>query len=102
MPARPLRLVSRLFAAVLATALTALPAAAQQAEDASALTPSFQEGDIITLDSIDKLKPYLPAEFWDNRDFFFFEGMQLEIGPTQFDYAPAKEFAAATEKYRGM
>ena len=43
---------------------------------------------MITLDEVEKLKPFLPAQFWDNRDFFFYEGMKLEIGPTQRDYAP--------------
>ena len=66
--------------------LLAAPALAQQAEDAGALVPQFQEGDVITMDQIDKLKPFLPPEFWDNRDFFFYEGMQLEIGPTA-DYS---------------
>jgi hypothetical protein len=96
------RPVAFLSAWLVASWLLALPASAQQAEDASALTPSFQEGDIITLDNVEKLKPYLPPEFWDNRDFFFYEGMQLEIGPTKFDYSPAKEFIAATERYRGQ
>ena len=79
----------------------ALPAGAQS-EDAGAAVPAFQEGDIIGWDDADKLKPFLPEEFWDNRDFFFFEGMKLEIGPTQADYSAAKEYDAATERYRGQ
>jgi len=86
----------------LAALVCALPAAAQQAEDAGGLTPSFKEGDVITLDQVEKLKPFLPEQFWDNRDFFFYEGMKLEIGPTQADYAPSKEYVAATEKFRGQ
>ena len=42
------------------------------------------------------------ASFWDNRDFFFYEGMQLEICPTQFDYSQTQEFIDATEKFRGQ
>jgi len=94
----------------------ALPAAAQpaasegggqqasqpRAEDATAVTPAFEEGDVITFDRIDQLKPYLPEEFWDNRDFFFYEGMQLEIGPFQRDYSPAGVYLAATEKFAGQ
>jgi hypothetical protein len=79
----------------------ASPAAAQQAQDAGALVPQFQQGDTITYDQIDKLKPFLPEEFWDNRDFFFYEGMQLKIGATE-DYSTPKEFDAATEKFRGQ
>ena len=52
---------------------------------------AFKEGDVITFDQVEKLKPFLPEQFWDNRDFFFYEGMKLEIGPTQCDYSPAKE-----------
>ncbi|MDJ0846852.1 MAG: DUF1329 domain-containing protein [Myxococcota bacterium] len=88
------------LALALALAL-ASPVAAQQAEDAGALVPQFQPGDTITYDQLDKLKPFLPPEFWDNRDFFFYEGMQLKIVPTA-DYGPAKEFDAATDKFRGQ
>jgi hypothetical protein len=77
------------FAALFALAF-ATTAAAQQAEDAGGLTPTFKEGDVISLDQVDKLRPFLPEQFWDNRDFFFYEGMQLEIGPTQADYTPSK------------
>jgi hypothetical protein len=88
--------------AILCALIAATAAQADQAEDAGALTPAFNEGDVITFDQLDKLRPFLPDEFWDNRDFFFYEGMQLEIGPTQFDYSPADQFKAATEKYRGQ
>jgi len=88
------------------TALTALafalPAAAQKAEDAGGLTPTFKEGDTISFEQVDKLRPFLPEQFWDNRDFFFYEGMKLEIGPTQRDYTASKEYVAATEKFRGQ
>jgi hypothetical protein len=77
-------------------------AVAQQAEDAGVLVPSFQEGDVLQFDDIDKLRPYLPAEFWDNRDFFFYEGMRLEIGPTMADYTTNQPFLDATEKFRGQ
>ena len=62
----------------------------------------FKEGDVISYADVGKLKPYLPKEFWNNRDFFFYEGMQLEIGPNQADYSPADVYKAATEKYRGQ
>ncbi len=88
------------LALALALAL-ASPVAAQQAEDAGAMVPQFQPGDTITYDDLDKLKPFLPPEFWDNRDFFFYEGQQLKIVPTA-DYSPAKEFDAATDRYKGQ
>jgi hypothetical protein len=82
--------------------LLAPPAVPGQAEDAGAVVPQFQEGDILSLDEVRKLEPFLPEEFWDNRDFFFYEGMQLEIGPSGRDYSPSGPFQAATEKYRGQ
>jgi len=86
----------------LALTLPAAPAPAQEAEDAGSLTPSFREGDILGFEEVDKLRPFLPEPFWDNRDFFFYEGMHLEIGPTQRDYSPSAQYAAATEFYRGQ
>jgi hypothetical protein len=41
----------------------------------------------------------LPPEFWDNRDFFFYEGMKLEIGPAFADYSPPPVYKDATQKY---
>ena len=70
------------------------------AQDASG--PGLKAGDVISYDKIDSLERYLPKEFWDNRDFFFYEGMKLEIGPTQRDYSPAKEYVDATEKFKGQ
>jgi hypothetical protein len=90
------------FSALLAALLLALPAWGQAQEDAGGSVPQFKEGDVITFDQVDKLRPFLPQEFWDNRDFFLYEGMKLEIGPTQRDYTPAKEFEAATARYKGQ
>jgi hypothetical protein len=90
------------IAASLALALClASPALAQQAEDAIG-APSFKQGDIITMDKVDSLKNFLPPEFWANRDFFFYEGMKLEIGPFFADYSPADAYKAATKKFAGQ
>jgi hypothetical protein len=58
-------------------ALLLLSASARSAE------PAFEEGDVLALADVAKLSPYLPPEFWAHRELFFYEGMQLEIGPTQ-------------------
>ncbi|UCE85793.1 MAG: DUF1329 domain-containing protein [Deltaproteobacteria bacterium] len=76
------------------------PALAQ--EDAAVTGPAFQEGDVITYDRLEALRPYLPEEFWANRDFFFYEGMKLEIGPAHRDYTEAAAYTAATERFRGQ
>jgi len=84
----------------LAVVLSAGLAFAQ--EDAGGVGPTFKEGDVITFDRMDALKPYLPEEFWSNRDFFFYEGMQLEIGPFYRDYSFPKAYNDATEKFKGQ
>jgi len=81
-------------------ALLAAPVVAQ--EDVGPGAPTFKEGDVITLDKVDSLRPFLPSEFWANRDFFFYEGMQLEIGPSFRDYSPPPAYLAATEKFKGQ
>jgi hypothetical protein len=62
----------------------------------------FKEGDVISFEQLEKLKNYLPAEFWENREYFFFEGMELEIGPFFRDYPNAPEYDAATAKFKGQ
>jgi len=97
---RPFHVAARhFFAACALFALWALPVAAQ---DAASPAPSFETGDVISFDDVKKLKPFLPDEFWDNRDFFFYEGMRLEIGPAMYDYTEADIYMEATEKYRGQ
>ena len=44
----------------------------------------------------------MPEELWANRDRFFYDGMQLEIGPCYRDYAPPEFFARATKRFRGQ
>ena len=36
--------------------------------------PPFQEGDVLTFDHVDKLEGYLPPAFWENHEYFFYEG----------------------------
>ena len=62
----------------------------------------FQEGDVISVDQIASLKDYLPAEFWENREYFFYEGMAIEIGPAYREYGVADAFAAASRRFMGQ
>jgi hypothetical protein len=94
-----LRLPTHAIAVLVALALAA-PAFAQ--EDAAVGAPAFKEGDVVGFDRIESLKPFLPPEFWANRDFFFYEGMRMEIGPFHRDYSPPPEYQAATEKFKGQ
>jgi hypothetical protein len=71
-------------------------------EDVAPGAPAFKQGDVITLEKIKQLKPFLPPEFWANRDFFFYEGMQLQIGPSYRNYGPPDVYNRATERFRGQ
>jgi hypothetical protein len=62
-----------------------LATAQEKTEDVVPGVP-FQEGDVIEFEQLSKLKDYLPPEFWKNREYFFYEGMNLEIGPFHRDY----------------
>jgi len=73
----------------------------KQSVDVLPTTP-FKEGDTISFDQIEKLKDFLPPEFWTNREFFFYEGMQLEIGPTLRKYGTADAYQAASDKFKGQ
>lgn len=92
----------RAVLAALAGAALALPTAARAQEDAGVGAPTFKEGDIITMDRIEQLRPFLPPEFWANRDFFFYEGMKMEIGPAFRDYSEPQAWKDATAKFAGQ
>ena len=85
---------------LLVFALAAPSFAGDKSSDVIPSTP-FKEGDVIQFAQADKLKDFLPQQFWDNRDYFFYEGMALEIGPTQRAYGAADVYVAATEKNEG-
>jgi len=89
---------SRWFSTLVLALALAVPVTAQQ-EDVGPGTPTFSAGDIITTDNVESLKPFLPPEFWANRDFFFYEGMQLEIGPMYRDYSPSQQYKDATAQF---
>jgi hypothetical protein len=84
-------------------ALVCVAAPAFGAEDAPSGAFPFAEGDVVSFDQLPALERFLPPEFWRNRDFFFHEGMRLEIGPSFADYGPPEVYRRATEKYaRGV
>ena len=93
---------TRKLRALAISSLLLTPGLAIAQQDAGAGGPAFKEGDIITFDNLDSIRKYLPNEFWANRDFFFYEGMQLKVGPFQRDYSPSDVYKAATERYKGQ
>ncbi len=92
-------LLGCLILAGLSLLLAAASAFAADGEDAGAI--SLREGEVIDITQVDRLRPYLPPELWQNRDFVFYEGMRLEIGPAFRDYSPPPVHQEATEKNRG-
>jgi hypothetical protein len=89
---------------LLALALCLVPAFAFAQESAEDVVPGvpFKEGDVIKFSDVNKLKDYLPKEFWENREYFLFEGMEMTIGPFFKDYPVAPEYAALTDKFEGQ
>jgi hypothetical protein len=85
----------------LALALTILWPSVASAEDAVPLGP-FKEGDVISFEQLDKLESYLPPPLWEQRRYFFFERMALEIGPPFRQYGVADSYRRATEKFKGQ
>ena len=74
--------------------------AALAAEDAAAT--ALREGETVDFAQVNRLQPYLPPELWPHRDFIFYEGMRLEVGPAFRDYSPPPVYQDATAKHRGQ
>jgi hypothetical protein len=91
-------MTSRALSLSLALLSLLLPAALS-AQDAAG--PTFKSGDVIGFEQLDSIQRYVPKEFWDNRDFFFYEGMKLTIGALHADYSPAEAYQAATKANAG-
>jgi Protein of unknown function (DUF1329) len=90
--------------AVLFLALVCLPSPAASSESSAAedaATAPLREGETITFDQVERLRPFLPPELWPHRDFIFFEGMRLQIGPPFADYSPPEAFQRAGREHRG-
>ena len=48
-----------------------------------------------------RLEPYLPTQYWAQRDVFFPPDMDMEIGPAFRDYSPPPVYQEATQKHAG-
>ncbi|MBW2447891.1 MAG: DUF1329 domain-containing protein [Deltaproteobacteria bacterium] len=76
---------------------TAAPTSAARAED----TFPLAAGRIVHHADIAQLEPFLPSQFWAQRDAFLPPGMEMEIGPAFRDYAPPAVYQDATKRNRG-
>ena len=61
----------------------------------------FKPGEQLPFSQWERLRGWLPEEVWERRDQFFFEGMQLEIGPCYRRYPVPKYFEDATRANAG-
>src|SRR5262245_47900245 len=68
---------------------------------ADAVPKPFHVGDVLDREKSAVLERFVPEELWAHRDRFFYDGMQLEIGPCYRDCSPPEFFARATEQFRG-
>ncbi|MBW2713074.1 MAG: DUF1329 domain-containing protein [Deltaproteobacteria bacterium] len=62
----------------------------------------FKEGEVMGFDRVAELRPFLPEELWPHRQFYFYEGMKLEIGPFKRVYPVAEAYLAKSEEFRGV
>lgn len=69
---------------------------------ADALPPAWKPGETLVFGEIERLRGWLPQEVWDRRDVFFFEGMQLEVGPCFRRYPAPAYFDEATAANTGV
>jgi hypothetical protein len=84
--------------AVLFASRAAARRACRRAAARCVLVADFKEGGA-QLEDVEK--PGLPARgVLANREFFFYEGMKIDVGPTQRDYSEAHEFKDASKRWQ--
>jgi len=65
------------------------------------IPPAFHAGQRIEMKDTPRLRGWLPDEVWDRRDMFFFEGMDLEVGPCYRRFPVPAYFGDATAENAG-
>lgn len=113
---RPILRVCQTLLATTASLAVAVAAHAVPDEgDCPTLQATTEEGEVledatpivvkpgmrVDKDGLLALRSLLPPELWKFREVFFYEGMQMEIGPCHRRYVVAGPYAAATERFRG-
>ncbi|HEY5656209.1 MAG TPA: DUF1329 domain-containing protein [Myxococcota bacterium] len=110
--ARPKRRARRLLCALALVGLTPVPGGGAPTPGAcptlsgersggpheDAAPARIREGAILDYADVLRLRTLLPVEVWRNRDAFFHEGMQLEVGPCHRRYPTPAFFAEATRR----
>jgi hypothetical protein len=83
----------------LGQATEALVPSPQRAEEDVVEPYPLKTGEVIEYQNLHKLKGYIPPPFWEHREYFFFEGMQLRIGALDSDYSPSDLRKQVTAEY---
>jgi hypothetical protein len=78
----------------------AAPTAESGSEDVAPLV--IREGMVLDQDDLLVLRQLVPAEIWQHREVFFFEGMQMVIGPCHRRYPVPDFYAEATKRFAGQ
>jgi len=78
-----------------------LTAASEPGAPADAGAILVKEGMLLSVSDLLKLKSLFPKELWAHRDIFFFEGMQMQVGPCHRRYVAPGFFTNATQENRG-
>jgi hypothetical protein len=66
-----------------------------------AVPTPIREGMLLRFDDMLALRSLLPVEVWRHREQFFFEGMQMTIGPCHRRYPVPSFYTDATAALRG-
>jgi hypothetical protein len=76
-------------------------AAVEEVEDVVPGYP-FKEGDTVKFEDLHKIRGYIPEPFWENREYFFFEGMTMGIGPFHANFSPSRARKTVNARYGGQ
>jgi len=71
------------------------------AKPSDVVPPAFRPGEVVQMSQLPRLRGWLPDEVWERREQFFFEGMQLEIGPCYRRFPEPSYFTDATAANAG-
>jgi len=69
-------------------------------EDAAATL--LEPGMVVEKEALLALRSLLPEELWKYREIFFYDGMQMLIGPCHRRYVIPRHYREATERFRGQ
>lgn len=69
-------------------------------EDATATL--LEPGMVVSKEALLALRSLLPEELWKYREIFFYDGMQMLIGPCHRRYVIPSHYRAASERFRGQ